>query len=397
MSQAFLIRPLDSLFFRDGRPFNQEDEGMADARSVFPPFPQVLTGAFRAAAARGQGWDETRDKSWKGVAAKDRETDIADVLGDGLALPDDLRFGPPVVVREADTGWERLYPVPLHLAGKRRGEKRFHWSFIAPDPKRRLICDLSENAVALPSLSGEIEGAEPLGRKWWLTPAGLQRALAGEFPTEENLVEAEEVLANEYRIGLQRDSATRTAVSGALYAASHVRVVDGVQHKGAKAPRVALGLMVRGLDPAWCPTGLHPVGGFQRLAAFDACDDWQCAVSHGPLKGGDGKYRYVVVLTSPTKLVASDIGWRTRDGRLGSHERIVAACIERPLMIGGWDGIGSGPRPLEPCLPPGSVFFIEADSAPAVPPEPIGRCTKHGFGECVIGRWPQPALREDTP
>jgi hypothetical protein len=59
-------------------------------------------------------------------------------------------------------------------------------------------------------------------------------------------------------------------------------------------------------------------------------------------------------------------------------------------MIGGWDGIAFGPRPLEPCLPPGSVFFVEADAPPTVPPPPVGTCTAHGFGECLIGAWPQP-------
>jgi CRISPR-associated protein Cmr3 len=390
MSQAFLIRPVDTLFFKDGRPFNQDDEGLADARSVFPPFPMVLTGAFRAAAARRQGWDETRHRSWSGARARDGKTEISAVLGDRLALPDALRFGPPVLVREINAGWERLYPAPLHLAGRPQGGRRFEWAFLVPDEVRKLGCDLHDKAVALPALVPDIEGAEPLGRKWWLTPAGMQRVLAGEFPGEDELLEVEEIYAGEFRIGLQRDSMSRTAVAGALYAASHVRLVDSVHSNGATAGRYALGMMVHGIDPAWYPEGLQPVGAFQRLATFDACADWHCAECRPPVKHSNGKWRYALILTSPVTPAPSDTGWRSPGGAIGQHTQVVAACTGRPLMIGGWDGIAFGPRPLEPCLPPGSVFFVEADAPPTVPPPPVGTCTAHGFGECLIGAWPQP-------
>ena len=41
------IDPLDTLFFRNGKPFTMGEETWADA--VFPPYPSVVYGALRSA------------------------------------------------------------------------------------------------------------------------------------------------------------------------------------------------------------------------------------------------------------------------------------------------------------------------------------------------------------
>ena len=41
------LQPLDTLFFRDGKPFNKGEENWADA--IFPPFPATIYGALRTA------------------------------------------------------------------------------------------------------------------------------------------------------------------------------------------------------------------------------------------------------------------------------------------------------------------------------------------------------------
>ena len=121
-ARAFLLRPLDSLFFRDGRPFNQDDEGMAVVRSAFPPFPGVLTGAFRAAVARAGGWREGAERSWAdGPGGTERKA----LLGDGPHDLGRLAFSAPIVLRETRkedgaAGREPLFAVPRHLLGRGR-------------------------------------------------------------------------------------------------------------------------------------------------------------------------------------------------------------------------------------------------------------------------------------
>ena len=53
---TLVLHPLDTFFFRDGRPYNQDDPGQVEAASLFPPYPPTVVGAVRAAAARAMGW-----------------------------------------------------------------------------------------------------------------------------------------------------------------------------------------------------------------------------------------------------------------------------------------------------------------------------------------------------
>lgn len=55
------LKPIDSLMFRDGRPFNQDDEGRAKALSLFPPPMNTVFGAVRVAFARRYGWTGVGD------------------------------------------------------------------------------------------------------------------------------------------------------------------------------------------------------------------------------------------------------------------------------------------------------------------------------------------------
>jgi len=55
MSGAIKLNALDTLFFRDGKPFSMGDESWAEG--VFPPFPSVLYGALRTAFFAENGND----------------------------------------------------------------------------------------------------------------------------------------------------------------------------------------------------------------------------------------------------------------------------------------------------------------------------------------------------
>jgi CRISPR-associated protein Cmr3 len=380
----FVLRPLDTLFFRDGRPFNQEDEGMADARSVFPPFPPVMAGAFRAAVAREQGWDEGR--SWAGVRAKDGPVTIDAVLGDG---PDDtgrLRFSPPLVLREM-TGdhFEPLFPVPRHLLGKELG-----WTFRWLRPSRDGFDTDLGRAVRLPTLAeGAPRGLKPI-ETHLLTASGLEAVLHGRPPPDDALVAVDAVWRKEPRVGLERDPVLHSARHGMLYAATHIRLGRGA----------TLGVEVEGLPDGWRPQPLAPLGGFQRLVEIEK-GHWDMPRSLGwaELGARDDTIEYLVVLTAPANLPKKQ--GRTPGAVIeGLPGKVVAACLDRPVWIGGWsDGFGKaerGPQEQRPYLRAGSTWFMRASAAevePAsidgFPPRAIGTKQNLGFGACLIGRWPQ--------
>lgn len=393
-ARAFLIRPLDSLFFRGGRPFNQDDEGMADVSSVFPPFPGVLSGAFRAAVARGEGWREGAERSWADGPGGDARKAL---LGDGPCDLGRLGFSAPIVLRAVEeggkvVGHEPLFGVPRHLLGRKAdpGDLRYLW------PGTESL-QTDQGSVRLLKMGPDtLRGAEPLA-KHLITGKGLEKLLHGLWPLPDGcLVGQESLWKPERRIGLERDAGRRTAKHGMLYAATHVRLARGV----------GLGLLVDEEAPehSWEPQPLAPLGGFQRMVEIEEIGaPWPMprSLTREELPRRDGEVRYLVVLTAPMPSSELGPGWRRPGGALARElpGRVVAACLDRPQWIGGWsDGFGRtdrGPLPLRPCLAAGSVWFLEAtpqelEAAASFPPQALGGETvrRQGFGACLIGRWP---------
>ena len=107
--RSFILSPVDSWFFRDGRPYNKGEANQTDVKSVFPPFAPTAVGVLRAAFGRSMGWSGSGD--WP--------DEIKSKLGDGRDLGP-LTFKGPYLVRSAgkDGGQlETLFPAPLHLLG----------------------------------------------------------------------------------------------------------------------------------------------------------------------------------------------------------------------------------------------------------------------------------------
>lgn len=375
----YLIRPVDSWFLRDGQPFEQQDEGMSEVRSVFPPFPPMVTGAFRAAVARAMGWDGR--SPWNGR--------ITAILGNGPQDPGVLRFGPPLVLRRrhADGRWEALFPAPRHLL---RGKDDRPARLLSPGP---VAMKTDAGDLPLPETAPGLKECE--GR--WLSAADMTRVLAGELP--EAPVRGKELWGLEYRVGLQRHVGTRAAVPGMLYAVHHVRLAAGEPVPDGNGPtrrsEVAIGLQVTvEADDAAVPDPepLGPLGGFRRLAVFER-DASDREMPHEPEPPEDG--RYVAILVNPARF--DDLSWNRPGGEVpGLPGRLVFACTGRPVMIGGWDGRpGGGPVALRAHLPAGSVFFLEGDPEVVrglfhdAGRRTVGCCTELGFGHVLLGHWPR--------
>ncbi len=76
--------------------------------------------------------------------------------------------------------------------------------------------------------------------------------------------------------------------------------------------------------------------------------------------------------------------------------RVVSACLDRPLRIGGWDSLNRRPLPLRSVLPAGSVLFCELAEprrfldamTDGVGLPALGERQAFGFGAVALGAWP---------
>jgi len=348
----YLFEPLDTLFFRDGSPFNAGETGQMEVLGTFPPSPTTVVGALRAAFARRLGWQYG-----------DWSEDIKKKLGDGADLGP-LRFSGPYVAKDG----EPLFPVPLHLL--RSGGDL---AFLEPR-EAALSTDIGE--AQLPEISTRTKGLKPL-EKAYLTRRGMEKALRGETPDPEDVFEASELWSSESRVGIQRDPDSRTTLEDALYQTTHVRLRKGV----------ALAAGVEGYEGE--APGLLTLGGESRMANLKPCE---LSLPEAPsLEPGGGSLRYTATLITPARI--RDEGWRKPGGALpGLPGRVVSACVGKPVLIGGWDTEKKKPLPLEPYLPPGSTWFMEAEAAE--PDEVEEMHTRHigdkrewGYGQILIGGW----------
>lgn len=366
-TQDVLLRfdPLDSLFFRDGRPYTKGESEQVGVASQFPPPPTTLVGALRAAAARNLGWGGQGD--WDDTIKKQ--------LGDGQSLGPLHCLGPVILQRD-----QMLYPAPASLV-IRTNDTRTETGLLRPGSERD--SDLGQS-VRLPSLPDKLQtGGWKPSTDSWLTADGMQAVLHGKPPAPDTLIPEKNLWFKEARVSIARDATSRTTREGALYSPQHVRLAEGV----------GLGLWMSGLSEAVIEQirrKPHPVGGESRSA-------WITPVSAPPalasmpsdLPRQGSRLCYTVTILTPLPLEETP----RPGGRLpGVPGEIASACLPRPLMLGGWDSVKRRPLPLKPHLAPGSVLFMQADKAEerairAAHGTCIGERPAWGYGLVVTGTW----------
>lgn len=382
------FEPLDTLFFRDGQPFEVGESVTAASR--FPPSGFTLQGAVRTAVLQYLGVDLNRFA--RAVAYGTDDPQLVALVSlflrtdaDGIHLT-----GPFPMVGE-----QLLFPAPLDLF-------RAEGQYGLLRPGRPVATDLGPR-VALPAT--DKKGLKVMEGRW-VTADQMEGLLAGRTDhlpdtlwracSEDGDQAGRSLADREQRIGIARSNLSRTALDAMFTTTSHVRL----------RPGGAIGAIVEGIPPEYLPAGpvAQHLGGEGRLAALSL-------VAPPPLpaapilKPVGGSFRFRLILATPARF--ADGGWlppgfapnhsaeRTCwEGEVaGLRFTICSACIGKQVRLGGWDLARNQPRPLRSYLPSGSVYFCEAeaDQAEAVVPilhhRKIGEDQLHGFGHLMVGAW----------
>lgn len=361
--EKLLFEPLDTLFFRDGSPFNQ-GEGNFGVESLFPPSPLTLVGAARVAWARNKGW------SGKGRWLDQIGTNLG---GDGDVL-DGLHFRGPML--ELDK--EAIFPVPATLTGKTvSGSSPQNIALLKPGPVLR--CDLGDVRLPVPNVPDHdrIEGRKLLDG-WWLTRSGFGRVLQGKLPQRSDFVSQSCLWSNESKVGNQIRPETGVTEEGMLYSTRHIRL----------NPRVRLVMGIKAELDGFPSETLVALGGEAR-----GC--WLKRENSGlglPLPSvfvHRNKLQYAVHILSPLNPEHPPEPGQPFEGLPG---KIISACL-RPLNDGAvGDSTRFEPLPMKPHLAPGSVLFLEADTSDkqrivTLHGKNIGQRSSWGFGLIAIGEW----------
>ncbi len=374
-SLALHIEPADTLMFRDGKPFNQNDAGAAIASSIFPPFPPTIVGAVRLALAKEYGFDGRSQETWP-----------VPIVGNGVnwqqgASTGDLNFGAALVLKDG----KPYFPVPLNVVEGNGEDLEKELAFLRPGPA--LSCDLGLD-VRLPIQdTSSLSGIKPVNDRW-VSREGLESILKFKKPENKYFLKKKELWQEETRVGIGIDQSIRRVNDGQLYMASHIRFADGV----------TLFINIETTADYDFSKQLMALAGEHRMAAVSNGKD----VSQGTMlpacpflqdSSTNNTLRYAVYHLNPCLMDEMPKPGGILPGFPG---KIISACVGKMEMIGGWDSVNRLPIPMRPAISAGSVWFMECNTPEAdllsLHGTYTGQACDWGFGQVLIGRWEEEAL-----
>jgi len=372
---------LDTLFFRESRPF--DTIGGSELSSVFPPPPRTVLGALRSAIGDELGADwrafsKNEDYTVKGKKLRTLigyGNDLGELTLDGLWLSQD---------------GERLYPAPLFLL-HRAGEESFY--------KRLRIGNAIKTNLGtthLPIAPQKNQGYHRL-ESAWLTRAGLESVLSGGLPSQKTLHLQSDLLKRESRLGIARDNSKRTVEKGLLYQTCHVRPNAGL----------AIDADISGLNEEInIDNSVVRLGGEGRMAGIKLAN--RPTLAKAP-KTTEATRGVILVLLTPARFGAGKNGWlppnfkHHKENELDvwrGHVHGIAltlrcAVLGKAEREGGWDVAEGKPRDVLSLIPSGSCYYCTVDDGnisaaiASLHGKPLGEDQQYGRGVIGCGLWNQ--------
>ncbi len=394
------IQAFDTLFFRDGSPFNAGESVMLT--SMFPPASPTAYGLVRAALVevyckeiKRYVYRGCRDCPHHGTCT------LRSVVGDPSQRDGTLVVRGPFVTVDGTT----YYPAPVDLtcdAGN-AGDKVYPGS-VTTDT---IASDLGDMRLPTPG-TGRVYAKTH--DTHLLSSRGLQEYLAGRAVQQDDLIPIEmsnteskgSVVARETRTGIAVDPRSWTSLEKHLYWLQVVRPmenvtltvwVDGTSVNGQEHTIPEEGVLLR-------------FGGEGHMVNIMPDRETRQLVPE-PCTGGattkDGRFRLVLLQDAdfdgswrPPELerhATEETGTITYRGRLrGLDVELVSAAVGRARYVGGWDTARRRPRDVAPLVPAGSVYYFESDAPFETVVErlhnsSVGNNTNTGLGHCVVGVW----------
>jgi CRISPR-associated protein Cmr3 len=359
---AFLVEPLESVFFGPPRSFSAGEAHRAD--SIFPPSPFTFQGLIRSQLLRSVDPPLDLD-DWSASAREDR----AQLVGGPDSLPAGWQLQGPFPARRvpaddpAGEEWvEPWVPTPRFV---RRHQPR-------PVSVRPVVSthlgfnDLEDDIAGEPFLlcgQPDLESEhELLGG--WLGPSNLYAALAGadKWNARHYSPSLPPFVWQEQQPGLAIDPDTGTAHAGMLYFLSSLRF---------RYRTGLLGNLSGSLDDRLLPSALTAsvgsAGRKGRLVSFTPAEsfhpDWSrvMAGDYLPAEVTEEDTFWLVTLT-PVRLPGAPVQFELRvTARDNARPRILAALTGRPVTLGGYQMATGQGRPNRLYVPAGSAWLIRID------------------------------------
>lgn len=348
------IESLDVWLFRNGRPFNSQEDHTA--QGTFPPLPSTMQGILR-----------THHLALKGVNIHNKGQVKAHV-GSRHTYPENFQLTGPFVARRRDGQVTRYFPLPQDLYLDGEAYRTFTFK-----PEATVYTDLTDRAqlqLLYRHSEQEPQKDDSEGGKW-IAETQLDAYLQGDPIPKNEVISGSSLFTTEPRVGIGLNSQRRVTEEGLLYEVKFTRPKTDV----------GLAVSVAGLD-GWPAEGVMAVGGEARAGAYQSCAAWLPHHSASVLN------QFKILFLTPTYFAQ---GWQSENwGQFFADDvQLVTAVIGRPLIWGGRDIATNKHEPSYRYVPAGSVYYFKGQAELKLPtitdkPNQFGPI---GFGQFAIGGW----------
>lgn len=322
----YRIIPLDTLFFRDGKPFTMGAETWAEP--IFPPNPSTLYGAIRSWLIFEKGGLEKFKKGeLKEELGTTKEKGRLKITGPFVALNDIPRFS-----------------IPYDLLGEK--DALYKINIVQ---KSLVVCDYRLESLLLNKSDKHLEEKEG-----FLGINEIKDYLEGRN-RKLSVPHNEKIYKKEPKIGIKRDRRTLTNQEGHLYKIPMIRVnskenvgfiikIDGVSNTPDK--------------------GIVQLGGEGKTAKIEKIKKELNSINELENINISLKDKiFKIYLATPAIFNEGWIPFKVNDDFEGEYNgiklKLIACAIRKYRLIGGWDIANKKPKPMYKAVPPGSVYYFK--------------------------------------
>lgn len=316
---ALSIRPLDTVFFKDGKPFSMGEE--TNASGIFPPPPSVYYGALRTVYFSKNDIENVKK------IANTHEDQTTNLYLNGIFY------------RLANDGENKSFfaPCPLDCVVEKDGQSGDAIKLGLTD--NNSISSIKTGKVLQNNSGKEIESDSSAV----INVTDLNKYLNGNF--DFKIRSLSHTVELEPKTGIGRNYETKTTSEGMLYNVNLRRLID-------------FDFIVKysGLDLG--SNGFMKLGAEGKASYYEKIDSAPI-IEKTSIDANKFKLYFLTPAVFENGWLPSWISEDLTGNYNGIGLKLLSAAVGKPIRIGGWDMQKRRPKPMRLAIPSGSVYFFE--------------------------------------
>lgn len=350
------LEPLDTLFFKDGKPFSMGEETWAE--TIFPPYPSTIYGALRTA------WFNENIKEFEKLDKEDFNSKKDPTIQ--LKIKN-------IFIKK---GNEFLFIIPRDILcnkNKKFQRLKLEESFLSSVNNVKLLMNPEDEIFSYESI--------------WISLIQIKKYLSNNLKVKyiSNISKSNNIFEYESKVGIARDRIKHSAKDGHLYRVNMLRLKEEVKiyvdFEGLKFKN--LNFLKLGGEGKYVKVFINNKKNEINIPTLDI------------------EKKFLIYLSTPAIFKK---GWlpdwideNTLEGiifkNLNLKVKLITVAIGKPKFIGGFDIAEGKPKPMYKAVPEGSVYYFEIiegdkDILKKIHGKSISDIyPEQGFGICYIGKY----------